>query len=155
MRKNVCHIAQFECISISGTISYRFQMGNATTEIACDPIETVFAARWGRLQSHRLRTKHSSKQLCARSPALHIRFFSFHSFRFPQATTVPAYLYPVVLRMATAALPEGVSLTVLPHGKYLDTVRYVPDNDLRDLKMELEDVGSDKKKKKKFVPKKI
>lgn len=53
------------------------------------------------------------------------------------------------LRLAQAGLPEGVTLQVLEHEKAHTEIRYAPDNDLKDLKTQLEEVGLVRKKKKK------
>lgn len=55
---------------------------------------------------------------------------------------------PVLLRLAQAAQPEGVSLTLIEHLEEHDENRYVPDNDLRDLKHQLDEMGGPLKKKK-------
>lgn len=48
-----------------------------------------------------------------------------------------------------AALPEGVTLNVIPHEPELEEIRYVPDTQLKELQEELEDLGGARKKKKK------
>lgn len=55
-----------------------------------------------------------------------------------QINDVNAPVYPVFLRIAQAALPEGVQLSVQEHSDELEERRYVPDRDLLDLKAELE-----------------
>ncbi|XP_058975879.1 large ribosomal subunit protein mL48-like [Musca domestica] len=65
-----------------------------------------------------------------------------------QDVDVPAY--PAFLRLAQAALPEGVELTVQEHTDECEERRYVPDKDLLELKAELERMqsgGSGGKKK--------
>lgn len=64
-----------------------------------------------------------------------------------QMMDVDAPIYPVFLRIAQAALPEGVNLTVEEHTDECEERRYVPDKDLLDLKAELEKMqGAGKKK---------
>lgn len=63
-----------------------------------------------------------------------------------QIQDVDAPVYPFFLRIAQAALPEGVQLTVQEHDEECEERRYVPDKDLLDLKAELERMQSDKKK---------
>ncbi|XP_030384617.1 39S ribosomal protein L48, mitochondrial [Scaptodrosophila lebanonensis] len=55
-----------------------------------------------------------------------------------QLNNVEAPVYPQFLRIAEAALPEGVKLTVQQHTDDCEERRYVPDRDLLDLKAELE-----------------
>lgn len=66
-----------------------------------------------------------------------------------QITNMAAHFYPVFLRLAQAAIPEGVTLNIHEHDKSHDHIRYVPDNDLKDLKSQLEDLGGARKKKRK------
>lgn len=68
---------------------------------------------------------------------------------FYQISDVPAKFYPILLRVAQAALPEGVTLNVVEHQPEHDEIRYVPDNDLRELKEQLEEMGGPRKLKKK------
>ncbi|XP_065356716.1 large ribosomal subunit protein mL48 [Calliphora vicina] len=56
-------------------------------------------------------------------------------------------LYPMFLRIAQAALPEGVQLTVQEHTDECEERRYVPDKDLLELKAELEKMQGGAKKK--------
>ncbi|XP_034474594.1 39S ribosomal protein L48, mitochondrial [Drosophila innubila] len=58
-----------------------------------------------------------------------------------QLNNVDAPTYPHFLRIAQAALPEGVHLKVAQHTDECDERRYVPDKDLLDLKAELERMG--------------
>lgn len=62
---------------------------------------------------------------------------------------LPAHFYPIYLRLAQAALPEGVTLNVVEHQPEMDEIRYVPDTQLKELQEELEDLGGARKKKKK------
>uniref|UniRef100_A0A0K8TT15 Putative mitochondrial ribosomal protein l48 isoform a n=1 Tax=Tabanus bromius TaxID=304241 RepID=A0A0K8TT15_TABBR len=55
-----------------------------------------------------------------------------------QIASLPAPIYPIFLRIAQAALPEGVTLNVLPHTEELEEIRYVPDRDLLELRAQLE-----------------
>ncbi|CAD7000059.1 unnamed protein product [Ceratitis capitata] len=59
-----------------------------------------------------------------------------------QINDVDAPVYPVFLRIAQAALPEGVHLCVQEHSDEFEERRYVPDRDLLDLKAELERMQS-------------
>lgn len=65
-----------------------------------------------------------------------------------QITDVPAVMLPVFIRVLEAALPEGVKLDIDEVGDR-DAKRYIPDKLLLDLKDELQEVGADRKKKKK------
>lgn len=67
-----------------------------------------------------------------------------------QILNVPAYQYPLLLRIVQAGLPEGVTLRVVEHDSLHDEVRYLPDTKMKELKDELEDLGGVRKKKKKF-----
>lgn len=51
----------------------------------------------------------------------------------------------VLLRAIDASVPEGVTVQVLPHEEYHEEVRYVPDQDLKALKQELENLTTKKK----------
>lgn len=42
-------------------------------------------------------------------------------------------------------MPEGVTVQVVPHEDYYDEVRYIPDQDLKALKDELDNLGTKKK----------
>ncbi|KAM8715277.1 hypothetical protein ACLKA7_002345 [Drosophila subpalustris] len=66
-----------------------------------------------------------------------------------QLNNVDAPTYPQFLRIAQAALPEGVHLIVAQHTDEYDERRYVPDKDLLDLKAELERMGGPAPQKKK------
>lgn len=77
-------------------------------------------------------------------PSSHIR-----KWLFLQISHLPAKFYPVLLRVAQAALPEGVTLNVMEHQPEHEEIRYAPDLDLIELKEQLEDMGGARKKKKK------
>ncbi|KAM7354411.1 mitochondrial ribosomal protein L48 [Cochliomyia hominivorax] len=64
-----------------------------------------------------------------------------------QFQDVDVPIYPMFLRIAQAALPEGVQLTVQEHTDECEERRYVPDKDLLELKAELEKMQSGSKKK--------
>lgn len=66
-----------------------------------------------------------------------------------QLNNVDAPVFPQFLRIAQAALPEGVELTVVEHTDDIEERRYVPDRDLLDLKAELERMGGATPTKKK------
>ncbi|XP_016943832.2 large ribosomal subunit protein mL48 [Drosophila suzukii] len=66
-----------------------------------------------------------------------------------QLNSVDAPVYPQFLRLAQAALPEGVSLKVQEHTDDCEERRYVPDKELLDLKDELERMGGPTNTKKK------
>lgn len=66
-----------------------------------------------------------------------------------QLNNVDAPVFPQFLRIAQAALPEGVHLTVVEHTDDIEERRYVPDRDLLDLKAELERMGGATPTKKK------
>lgn len=65
-----------------------------------------------------------------------------------QMSDVPAKFYPVLLRVAQAALPEGVTMNVMEHQPEHAEIRYVPDNDLKKMKEDLEEMGGPRKLKK-------
>lgn len=54
---------------------------------------------------------------------------------------VAAPIYPMLLRVAQAALPEGVQLNVAEHTEDDEEIRYVPDRELLELKIQLDDMG--------------
>lgn len=64
-----------------------------------------------------------------------------------QMCDVGAPIYPTLLRIAQAALPEGVTLNVVEHTDDLEEIRYVPDRDLLECKKQLDDMGGPLKKK--------
>ncbi|XP_013104532.2 large ribosomal subunit protein mL48 [Stomoxys calcitrans] len=63
-----------------------------------------------------------------------------------QLQDVDVPIYPMFLRIAQSALPEGVELSVQEHTSECEERRYVPDKDLLELKAELEKMQSGKKK---------
>ncbi|XP_037027451.1 39S ribosomal protein L48, mitochondrial [Bradysia coprophila] len=65
-----------------------------------------------------------------------------------QIVDIMAPVYPVLLRLAQASLPEGVSITVVEHTKEQDELRYVPDGNLNELKQQLDEMGGPVQKKK-------
>uniref|UniRef100_A0A182QKH5 Small ribosomal subunit protein uS10 domain-containing protein n=1 Tax=Anopheles farauti TaxID=69004 RepID=A0A182QKH5_9DIPT len=64
-----------------------------------------------------------------------------------QVEKVQAPLYPLLLRTLQAALPEGVTLSVAEHSSDQEESRYVPDRDLKELKLQLDEMGGPTKKK--------
>lgn len=62
---------------------------------------------------------------------------------------MPAYFYPIFLRLAQAGMPEGVQLKVVEHQPEYEEIRYVPDTELKELQEELEELGGARKVKKK------
>ncbi|KAL4704346.1 hypothetical protein ACJJTC_010731 [Scirpophaga incertulas] len=68
-----------------------------------------------------------------------------------QVVDVPAFAMGTLLRVAQAMLPEGCTLNVHEHLPEHEETRYVPDNQLKELQHQLEEMGgsrADKKKKK-------
>lgn len=65
--------------------------------------------------------------------------------RIVQIEDLDAPIYPTFLRILQAALPEGVTLEVLEHTDDQDEIRFVPDNELLELKAQLEDMKKPKK----------
>ncbi|KAH9632352.1 hypothetical protein HF086_010277 [Spodoptera exigua] len=66
-------------------------------------------------------------------------------------TDVPAWALGTLLRVARALLPEGCTLRVHDHEIAHEEIRYVPDNQLIELKQQLQDMGgsrADRKKRK-------
>ncbi|XP_055837983.1 39S ribosomal protein L48, mitochondrial [Episyrphus balteatus] len=63
-----------------------------------------------------------------------------------QINDVDVPIYPVFLRIAQSALPEGVNLSVQEHDDDCEERRYVPDKDLLELKAQLEEMQASKKK---------
>lgn len=60
-----------------------------------------------------------------------------------QINDLDAPMYPQFLRIAQAALPEGITLRVENHNEDHDELRFVPDKDLLDLKAQLEYMQKD------------
>ncbi|XP_022815016.1 uncharacterized protein LOC111348585 [Spodoptera litura] len=68
-----------------------------------------------------------------------------------QVTDVPAWALGTLLRVARALLPESCTLRVHEHEIAHEEIRYVPDNQLIELKQQLQDMGgsrADRKKRK-------
>ncbi|XP_063538254.1 uncharacterized protein LOC134747588 [Cydia strobilella] len=66
-----------------------------------------------------------------------------------QVVDVPAWALGTLLRCARAALPQGCELHVHEHAVEHEEIRYVPDNQLLELKQQLEDMGGSRAEKKK------
>lgn len=66
-----------------------------------------------------------------------------------QVVDVPAWALGTLLRVSRAVLPEGCSLNVHEHTIEHEEIRYVPDNQLLDLKQQLEVMGGSRAEKKK------
>ncbi|KAK9891577.1 hypothetical protein WA026_015535 [Henosepilachna vigintioctopunctata] len=54
---------------------------------------------------------------------------------------------PMFIRAIEASQPIGVTVNIIRHEPYHDEVRYVPDDDLKQLKQELDDLGGPLTKK--------
>lgn len=120
-------------------------MGDTSAKIARDTIETAFSSCRLRIQTWCIRAKHSGEEtytLLGISITINLKNIVF------QISDVPAKFYPILLRVAQAALPEGVTLNVVEHQREHDEIRYVPDNDLRELKEQLIEMGGPRKLKK-------
>lgn len=61
--------------------------------------------------------------------------------RFVQISDIQTPVYPVLLRFIQSGLPEGVTLAVVHHTDVIEESRYVPDKELLDLKVQLEEAG--------------
>lgn len=66
-----------------------------------------------------------------------------------QISDVQSPLYSLLLRIAQATLPEGVTLEVIEHTVEEAERRYVPDKDLLELRTQLDDMGGASPQKKK------
>lgn len=60
---------------------------------------------------------------------------------------LPVNIMPVFIEMIQAALPQGVSFEIHEHLEEHETIRYVPDYELKELKSQLETLGGPVKKK--------
>jgi len=65
-----------------------------------------------------------------------------------QLNELPTTVAPVVADLLQQSTPSGVWLRVQPHERAYDERRYVPDLELRDLKIQLSEVGMDPDKRK-------
>ncbi|GAB0095247.1 Mitochondrial ribosomal protein L48 [Sergentomyia squamirostris] len=65
--------------------------------------------------------------------------------RIVQIDDLDAPMYPILLRILQAGIPEGVTLEVLEHTPEQDEIRFVPDSELIALKNQLEDMKKPKK----------
>lgn len=75
--------------------------------------------------------------------------YRLHTYnRTVQLANVAVPLYPLLLRVCQAALPEGVALRVVEHSEDHEEIRYVPDRELIELKTLLDDMGGPSTKKK-------
>ncbi|KAL3265415.1 hypothetical protein HHI36_009619 [Cryptolaemus montrouzieri] len=54
---------------------------------------------------------------------------------------------PMLIRAIEASQPMGVTVNIIPHEPYHEEARYIPDNELKQLKQELDDMGGPLKKK--------
>ncbi|CAK1601032.1 unnamed protein product [Parnassius mnemosyne] len=66
-----------------------------------------------------------------------------------QVVDVPAWALGTLLRVTRATLPEGCTLNVHEHTVEHEEIRYVPDNQLLELKQQLEEMGGTRTEKKK------
>ncbi|KAG6463953.1 uncharacterized protein LOC115452716 [Manduca sexta] len=66
-----------------------------------------------------------------------------------QVTDVPTWALGTLLRVVRAALPEGCTLKVHEHTIEHEEIRYVPDNQLIELKQQLQDMGGSRSEVKK------
>lgn len=66
-----------------------------------------------------------------------------------QIIDVPSTRYSVLLRLIQESIPEGVSLQVHESEEEHQRIRYVPDNTLKALKVQLTDLGGSSKQSKK------
>ncbi|XP_045447776.1 uncharacterized protein LOC123656096 [Melitaea cinxia] len=66
-----------------------------------------------------------------------------------QVVDVPAWALGTLLRVSRALLPEGCTLNVHEHTPEHEEIRYVPDNELLELKQQLDDMGGSRPEKKK------
>lgn len=66
-----------------------------------------------------------------------------------QITEVPSVAYPILLRMIHECTPEGVFVKVHESQKEDQEVRYIPDNQLTNLKSQLQNLGGSSQKKNK------
>lgn len=67
--------------------------------------------------------------------------------RFIQISEIQAPIYTLYLRFIESAIPEGVTLSVIHNTDKVEESRYVPDKNLLDLKVQLEEAGGPLKKK--------
>ncbi|RZF39161.1 hypothetical protein LSTR_LSTR005789 [Laodelphax striatellus] len=65
-----------------------------------------------------------------------------------QIVDVPSTTFALYLEVIQAALPQGVSITVVPHLDEYDEVRYVPDYELDELKTQLNELVGERNRKK-------
>ena len=61
---------------------------------------------------------------------------------------VAAPVYPILLRIAQSALPEGITFEVVEHTENDEEIRYVPDKELIELRSQLDEMGGPLHKKK-------
>lgn len=66
-----------------------------------------------------------------------------------QIIDVPSTSFTVLLRLIQESIPEGVSLQVHESDEEHQRIRYVPDNTLKALKVQLTDLGGPSKLAKK------
>lgn len=130
------------------------------------PFGIEFGFRWAtpsqRLQVTRLKSFSSTTeaeytfnvfertiQVCIKYSLLGMSSHHIRKWLFLQIADLPAKFYPILLRVAQAALPEGVTLNVMEHQPEHEEIRYAPDTDLIELKEQLEEMGGARKKKRK------
>ncbi|CAG9785703.1 unnamed protein product [Diatraea saccharalis] len=66
-----------------------------------------------------------------------------------QVTDVPAWALGTLLRVARACLPQGCTLNVHEHQPEHEEMRYVPDNQLKELEQQLQDMGGSRAERRK------
>ncbi|KAJ0175577.1 hypothetical protein K1T71_008736 [Dendrolimus kikuchii] len=66
-----------------------------------------------------------------------------------QVSDVPGWALSTLVRVTRAVLPEGCTLNVHEHTVEHEEVRYVPDNQLIELKQQLQDMGGSRAERKK------
>ncbi|KAK9507120.1 hypothetical protein O3M35_008928 [Rhynocoris fuscipes] len=64
-----------------------------------------------------------------------------------QLLDLPVNIAPVFIEMIQAGLPQGISFEIHQHLPEHETIRYVPDFELKELKSQLETLGGPTKKK--------
>lgn len=60
---------------------------------------------------------------------------------------VPSTKLSLLIEVIEDSLPAGVNVSIHKHTEELEVLRYIPDNELKTLKIQLEEMGGSKKKK--------
>lgn len=68
-------------------------------------------------------------------------------FKILQVVDIPTTKLSLLIEIIEDTLPAGVKVSIHKHTEEHETLRYIPDNELKTLKSQLDEMGGPKKKK--------